>query len=48
MILEVKPNMFTSNKINQIKRKVAIEAGYKFRFVTEKELSDLNSFFHNM
>lgn len=48
LILEVKPNMYTSNKINQIKKQVAIDSGYNFKFITENELKDLNSFFHNL
>lgn len=47
VILEVKPKMFVSNNVNQIKRQKSLEAGFKHLFVTEKELSDLNSFFHN-
>lgn len=47
LILEVKPKMYTTNKINQIKKQVCINAGYKFLFITENELSDLNCYFHN-
>ena len=48
LILEVKPHMYTTNKVNQIKKEACIQSGYKFLFVTERELKDLNSFFHDM
>lgn len=47
MILEVKPYIYTDNKKNICKKQATIQAGYKFLFVTERELKDLNSFFHN-
>lgn len=47
LILEVKPKIYTTNKINQIKRKICIDLGYNFLFITENELSDLNCYFHN-
>jgi len=46
-ILEAKPQKFVSNKVNQIKKSVSIQCGYKFYFVTENQLSCLNSFFHS-
>lgn len=48
LVLEVKPKMYINNKVNQIKRQVVTDSGYTFKFVTEDELSDLNSFFHNL
>ena len=48
LVLEVKPQMFLNNNVNQIKRQATMLAGFNFKFVTEKELKDLNSFFHNL
>lgn len=48
ILLEVKPDVYVLNKVNQIKHEASIEAGFIHLFVTEKELKDLNSFFHNV
>lgn len=48
ILLEVKPDVYVDNKVNQIKHEASIEAGFVHLFVTEKELKDLNSFFHNV
>lgn len=48
LVLEVKPQHYVTNKINQVKKQATELAGYRFKFVTEKELKDLNSFFHNL
>lgn len=48
LLLEVKPDVYVLNKVNQLKHQASIEAGFIHLFVTEKELKDLNSFFHNV
>ena len=48
IVFEVKPKQFVANKKNQIKKQKTTENGYRFYFVTEKELKDLNSFFGNI
>lgn len=47
LILEVKPKLYINNKINECKRIASINGGYKFKYVTQDELADLNNFFHN-
>ena len=48
LLLEVKPKMFVNNTSVQVQKFAAEQCGYNYLFVTEKELNDLNSFFHNV
>ncbi len=48
LIIEVKPSQFTQSKSVLAQADAAKASNYNFVFVTEKELKDLNSFFHNV